>query len=173
MQTIGMSRIPMAFALFVTVLATSKPLWAQASEAGDKAALEARVAKLEGKLTQCCARQLRQLAVAMHGFTKDHDGKFPDKPSQLKPYKLADMPPLFICPASDTQLTRGPDEWIDIDLTSSYVFVPARTNRDWQEIVVYEKDHNHGRGRCVLYGDGHVGVVMDDFPALRAVEDRR
>ena len=125
---------------------------------------------LEEKLARCCRDQVKQIALAMHRYAKTHDGHFPDRPSQLKPYVGGSGPHLFICPASDTRLTPGKDGWAAIDRKTSYVLVPDKTQQNPGEIVLYEKGHNHGRMRVVLYGDGHQQSVVDAHPRLTALE---
>jgi len=117
------------------------------------------------KIAQACARQARRIHVAMYQYAKDHDDMYPNKPSLLKPYLAgdADGPSLLICPAVDVKLSQ-PDEWADIDLKSSYIFASNKTTRDWQEVVMWEKNYNHGAVKTFLYGDGHIELRKDKGP---------
>jgi len=123
--------------------------------------LRTRVADLEKKLARCCHGKVRLIAVAMLQYAADHDGRYPDRPSELVPYTRASGVSLFICPASDTELALGGDVSAEIDMKTSYVFVPGRTRQDLGKIVLYERDHNHGKMRSALYGDGHQEMVVD------------
>jgi hypothetical protein len=145
---------------------------AQANGEQDITVLRNRIVYLEERLARCCADQVKQIAVAMHCYARAHEGRFPDRPSQLRPYLEATGPRLFICPGSDTKLTAGEDGWGEIDAKSSYAFVPGRTSKNLRDIVLYEKGHYHGRMRIVLYGDGHQESVADAHPALAALRGR-
>ena len=55
-----------------------------------------------------------------------------------------------------------PDGWVDIDTKSSYGFMPGKTTEDWHDVILYEKDFNHGGWRAILYGDTH--VQLNPYP---------
>jgi len=112
-----------------------------------------------------CVHNLKMLATGLNLFAKEHDGRFPGRLSELWPKYLPGLECL-ICPELQSVSLRehavphpfppNPDQ-DTIERLSSYAYVPGHTIADPAEtIIVYEKVDNHfGKGRSLLYLDGH------------------
>jgi hypothetical protein len=112
-----------------------------------------------------CVHNLKMLAMGLKAFAVEHNGRFPDRLSELSPKYLPNLECL-ICPETQAVCRRergvphpfppNPDP-DTIDKLSSYAYVPGHTTADPADtVIVYEKVDNHlGRGRSLLYLDGH------------------
>ncbi len=112
-----------------------------------------------------CVHNLKMISTGLNVYAKEHNGRFPDRLSELWPKHLPGLECL-VCPGTQSVCMRehgvphpfppSPDA-DQIDLLSSYAYVPGHTISDPPDtVIVYEKTDNHfGRGRSLLYLDGH------------------
>jgi hypothetical protein len=105
-----------------------------------------------------CIDHLKQIGVACHMYSQDHDGKFPGALLQLYPQYVSRMN-IFFCPGAPNAVrlkgTRTPE---DEDI--SYVYFPGFTEEDDKNIIIARDKSlwNHyslgGMNYCCV--DGHV-----------------
>ncbi len=112
-----------------------------------------------------CVHNLKYVAMGLEGYAKEHDGRFPERLAALWPGYIANLQDL-ICPEIQAVCMRkygvphpypnNPDP-DTIERLSSYAYIPGYTISDPADTVIaYEKVDNHrGRGRSLLYLDGH------------------
>jgi hypothetical protein len=112
-----------------------------------------------------CVHNLKMLASALKIYAQDHGGKYPDRISELVPQYITNVS-FLVCPEQGhtyqktheapypLTLQTPPEQ---IDALSSYRLLPGRSVRDAVDMVAaYEVGDNHfGKGRSVLYMDGH------------------
>lgn len=112
-----------------------------------------------------CVHNLKFIAMGLKMYADEHGGRFPERLSELWPKYLTE-PEVFVCPEVQAACMRGrgvphpfpPNPPQDvIKALSSYAYVPGHTARDAADtVIVYEKRDNHfGKGRSLLYLDGH------------------
>ena len=112
-----------------------------------------------------CVHNLKLISISLKMYANENDGRFPDKLSALYPKYLHNLE-FLICPElrAKYKAERGTTHPFsanpspgDIDALSSYAYVPGHKNTDAADVViVYEKVDNHfGKGRSLLYLDGH------------------
>ena len=112
-----------------------------------------------------CVHNLKFFAITLNAYANTHDGRFPDRLSQLWPEYLTELE-IFICPELQAVYQRergvphpfaGDPDPDTIEALSSYAYVPGHITTDAADVViVYEKVDNHlGKGRSLLYLDGH------------------
>jgi hypothetical protein len=101
-----------------------------------------------------CMNNLQQIMVACYQYASEHDGRFPDKLSQLEPYVKSLQ--VFSCPETGTVISRPED----IDSMSSYKFlggfVLKDVKRTGEKVVLYEAPGSHGEWTNVGFADGYV-----------------
>lgn len=104
-------------------------------------------------LRQQCASNMKNLAVACRSYADDHDGRFPDKFSDLYP-RYVDNLTVFTCPATWEFITT-PDE---IDSKATYILWPTSRMSDPPETpLMHEPEGSHGgEGHHVVYVSGEV-----------------
>lgn len=112
-----------------------------------------------------CVHNLKFLAIGLKAYADDHDGRFLDRLSALWPEYVVSLE-VFVCPEVQVVCRRkhgvshpypnNPDA-DTIERMSNYEYVPGHTISDPADTVIaYEKVDNHyGRGRSLLYLDGH------------------
>jgi hypothetical protein len=112
-----------------------------------------------------CVHNLKLIASGLKAYADGHDGRLPERLSELWPKYLPGLEAL-VCPEVQVACMRergvphpftpnpSPD---DIQALSSYTYVPGHTLKDAGDtVIVYEKRDNHfGKGRSLLYLDGH------------------
>ena len=107
-----------------------------------------------------CMNNLKQIAAACHMYSADHDGKFPEKLSQLHSY--VGSLSTFVCPVTRTTISRPED----IDSMSSYKLIGGLVVKDvknpGEKLVLYESIENHKGGANAAFADGHVEWVSPD-----------
>lgn len=120
-----------------------------------------------------CVHNLKLLAAPLKAYAEEHDGRFPDKVSDLyfalPPDNRDYLAGILICPERGAFQRLYPEPTPeDIDSLSSYAVVPGLAlGDDKDEVIAYEKEDNHsGAGRSVLYVDGRAFFVsLEDRPA--------
>jgi hypothetical protein len=111
-----------------------------------------------------CVHNLKFLSMSLHTYADKHDGRFPDRLSELWPEYIANLEDLT-CPELQVMYLRErgvrhpfpPDPDPDtLERLSSYAYVPGHTRADPPDTVIaFEKADNHfGKGRSLLYLDG-------------------
>ncbi len=112
-----------------------------------------------------CVHNLKMLATGLKLYADEHDGRFPDRLSALSPKYIPGLECL-ICPEAQSVCMRdhgvphpfppSPDP-DTIEKLSSYAYVPGlKTSDPADTVIAYERVDNHfGRGRSLLYLDGH------------------
>lgn len=103
-----------------------------------------------------CVNNLKQIHFGCQMYAAEHDGRLPDRPSQLYPDYVGDLR-VFVCPRTDDMIgSKG-----EIDLGTSYVYPAAgkslqRLRPD--DVIAADKPGNHPGQNVfhVLYMDGHV-----------------
>lgn len=105
-----------------------------------------------------CMRKLHQIGRAFLAWSSEHEGRYPERFSDLYPDYVSD-PTLFACPIA----SGGSEARIradNIDAASDYVLVTdlePGSEPSHNVVVAYDKPDNHsGNGCSVLYLDGHV-----------------
>jgi prepilin-type processing-associated H-X9-DG protein len=112
--------------------------------------------KEESSKTACLAN-LKMIGMACQMYAAEHDGRYPERLSELYPHYLPDLA-VFVCPSTGAKIA-SPDE---IDAKTSYEYRGAglnlRTVREpsYQAILACDKPGNHRRRKNLLYADGHV-----------------
>ena len=105
-----------------------------------------------------CAAQLKQIGIALHMYSNNYGGYFPERLEQLAEDGKYVSQELFYCPA------RKEPRPGQID----YVYlreIPLDTAT--KEPIVFDKKGNHAKGRYVLFSDMNVGWVAEaDFHKL-------
>ncbi len=105
----------------------------------------------------CCHNNTHYLGLLCKDFAKEHNGKYPDRLSQLKDYLSSPIPGRnFLCPAdhnhSAIELT-----WENLNEFSSYRIVPHLTEAsDPNTPLIVEKPGSHNKnGGCIYFIEGH------------------
>jgi len=104
-----------------------------------------------------CASNLHQIGSACTAYAAVHDGRYPERLSELHPDYVPNLD-MFVCQSTNDKIA-SPDE---IDTKTSYEYRGAglnlRTVREpsYQVILACDKAGNHRRGKNILYADGHV-----------------
>jgi len=102
-----------------------------------------------------CETNLREIGMACTVYATDHDGRFPERLSELYPHYLPDLK-AFGCPVVGDRI-ESPDQ---IDSQTGYLYLGAgRTvyEAPSSTIIAADKPDNHRAGRRnLLYADGHV-----------------
>ncbi|MGB2754330.1 MAG: DUF4190 domain-containing protein [Phycisphaerae bacterium] len=109
-----------------------------------------------------CKANLRVIGAACDAYAAEHNGRYPERLSELYPRYLPDLN-VFVCPATRDPATgdkiASPDE---IDAKTSYEYhgagLDVRTLREpWTQVILAcDKPGRHRSGKNVLYADGHV-----------------
>lgn len=149
---------------------------ADLSKAG--AAQMGREQEMDRRLS--CARNMRQLGMAMQLYTIDHGGKFP---TDLAALPISDQMPKyaieqFLCPSSGLKPPDGSASWTAKKVlewakaSGDYIYLGAGKSVaiDANTPILLEKLENHAKpdipalrsGINVLYADGHVEFVTGD-----------
>ncbi len=106
-----------------------------------------------------CTSNLKQLGLALHMYSLDHNGALPESLGALLAPDYPSGSEALECPGHRIAGT-GP---------ASYIYVRGLPGEETQpSIIAYDAspDH-HGGGRNVLFADGHVGYhTEDDFELL-------
>jgi len=99
-----------------------------------------------------CMGNLKTIGNACRIYAAEHNGRYPERLSELYPDYVSDLDVLF-CPAMSDKIT-SPDE---IDAKTSYEYRGAGL-REWGpgDVLACDKDGNHRRGKNILYADGNV-----------------
>jgi len=118
----------------------------------------------EESTQQQCAGRLKILATACRAYAAEHEGRFPDRFSDLYP-EYVDNPNVFACPAT-WEFIATPQE---IDTHADYILEPGCSMSDPPEtILIHEPADNHSRkGYHVVHLNGHVEwrALSHDHPA--------
>jgi len=118
-----------------------------------------------------CKNNLKQIGLALHIYSTDHAGRFPDRLSQLYPDYAKDLSD-FVCPSTEDKLS-SPDE---IDQNTSYRYVAGLTSEDDPDhVLAYDKPGNHRYqiGSNVLFVDGHVEWMREETLEKTLAEEQR
>lgn len=102
-----------------------------------------------------CLSNLKQIGLALHMYTQDYNGKFPDDISVLCPDYISTAK-IFKCPGDKT---ISEIKEVNHGTQISYVYIKGLTEKDSSDsIMVYDAspDNHDGEGRNVLFLDGHV-----------------
>ena len=104
-----------------------------------------------------CQSNLRQIGLAVNGYSEDYDGDFPPSLAELYSDYVSNAR-LFKCPATND---RGYLDFVAgtaTEASASYVYLPGRfCELPGDFFVAYDKPGNHrGDGVNVVYVDGHV-----------------
>lgn len=99
-----------------------------------------------------CTAHLHQIGSACNAYAAEHDGRYPERLSELYPRYLPDLN-VFVCPKTGDKIASA-DE---IDAKTSYEYRGAGL-REWGpgDVLACDKPGNHRSGKNVLYADGHV-----------------
>lgn len=109
-----------------------------------------------------CVHNLHFMANALHRYAADHEGKFPERFSQLYPEYLTTVE-VLVCPEVARRETGRADAGKltadALDALCSYELAPGRRIDDPAEtLLAWERgDYHGGRGHSVLYVDGRGG----------------
>ncbi len=107
-----------------------------------------------------CRNNLGQIALACNMYSQEHDGKFPERLSQLQHY-VGDLR-VFVCPATDATISRPED----MDSMSSYKLIGGFTIKEvkntTEKLLLYESVENHKEGANVAFADSHVEWVSSE-----------
>jgi len=104
-----------------------------------------------------CAVNLRQIGIACQLYAAEHNGRHPERLSELYPDSVPNLD-VFVCPSTGDKIL-SPDE---IDAKTSYEYYGAALNASpagappHEAILACDKAGNHQRGKHILYADGHV-----------------
>ena len=112
-----------------------------------------------------CVHNLKHVFFGLEAYAKEHDGQLPTRLPELWPKYLPGLD-VLVCPEVQAACLRergvphpfppnpSPE---DMDALCSYTYVPGHTMKDGADtVIVYEKKDNHlGKGRSLLYLDGH------------------
>lgn len=108
-----------------------------------------------------CRANLHQIGMACNAYASVHDGRYPERLSELYPDYVPD-PDIFVCPSTSDKIA-SPDE---IDAKTSYEYRGAALNASTaaeplgQAILACDKPGNHPPGPrniFFLFADGSVG----------------
>ena len=116
-------------------------------------AMPARLHARDEACEVACASNLHTIGSGCMQYAETHDGRLPDRLSQLYRQGFIMDLEVFVCPATGRE-SPSPDlidEWTDYEYVAGLA-----TSDDVQSIVACDKDGNHRGGRNVLYLDGHV-----------------
>ena len=103
-----------------------------------------------------CLRQLDQIGTACNVYAAEHNGRYPERLSELYPDYVSDLDG-FVCPATGDRIASR-DE---IDAKTSYEYYGAALNAStaaqplYEAVLACDKPGNHRHGKHVLYADGH------------------
>ena len=131
-----------------------------------------------------CVHNLKLLALPLRMYAEEHEGRFPDKLSELysalSPENHDYLTGVLICPELGAKYKWKYGVWTpgnphplsheptpeEIDSLSSYALAPGLSLSDDKDTVIaYEKEDNHsGTGRSVLYVDGRAFWVPLEDP---------
>lgn len=110
--------------------------------------------KEESSRTACMAH-LREIGTACNVYAAGHDGRYPERLSELYPDYVSDLD-VFVCPATGAKI-GSPQE---IDSKTSYEYRGAGL-REWgpSQVLACDKPRNHPLPRDIIYlfADGSVG----------------
>ena len=100
-----------------------------------------------------CADHVRQISLALHAYAADHNDAFPQGLGQLYPDHIKEQK-VFDCPGSASFGT--PDK-------PDYEYVAGLTELSPQtEVIVYDRNANHGGRKHVLRVGGSVELVKGE-----------
>jgi len=129
------------------------------------------LAALQSRAMCCdpCRGNLRQIGLAINGYSVDYDGEFPPTFRELYP-DYVNNPKLFSCPAKRSKYTKDFVSGKVGERSSSYVYLPGRfVALPGDFILAYDKPDNHdGDGINVLFLDVHVAWRKMDTANARA-----
>lgn len=98
-----------------------------------------------------CMNNLKQIGIALHLYSADHNENFPPNLQALVDGGYIDSLEVFRCPSSGNSTPNSADG-------GDYVYTSGLTeSADSNTPIVSDNSENHrGRGRNVLYVGGHV-----------------
>ncbi|MCK4293133.1 MAG: DUF1559 domain-containing protein, partial [Planctomycetes bacterium] len=104
------------------------------------------------------ASNLKQIAVVLHMYAEDHDGRFPKDMQEAKPYY------------NDSKILESPHKPNGFD-GPSYIYIAGQTTAmEPGNIIAYENPAFSSEGLNVLFMDGHVEWMKTDA-FLSALEE--
>jgi hypothetical protein len=118
--------------------------------------VERWAADREGRIA--CAANLKTIYQALSAYAADHNGRFPDKLSDL----VHDVTFLYlICPSADVDIAHGSlqEQSESLDAQPSYLYLGAghRAGEASQFPLILDRPANHGSGGGnVLWSDGRI-----------------
>jgi len=101
-----------------------------------------------------CLNNLQQIGTACQTYASRHNGRYPERLSELYPMLDLDV---FVCPSTNAKIA-SPDE---IDAKTSYEYRGAGLDQrtlsepSYQVVLACDKPGNHRSGKHILYADGH------------------
>ena len=101
-----------------------------------------------------CGNSLKQIGLAIHTYSIDHNEQFPKELGDLYP-EYIDDPKVFVCPSSADEVTG---DGKSLSGTISYEYVSGLSESSPSTTVLAQdrsSNHKEGGGN-VLYVDGHV-----------------
>lgn len=99
-----------------------------------------------------CGNNLKQIGLAIHTYSIDHNEQFPDSLNDLYPDYIDD-PKVFACPSSGDEMSGNGSLSGEI----SYDYVSGlNESSPSTAVLAQDQSNNHKGGGNVLYVDGHV-----------------
>lgn len=101
-----------------------------------------------------CGNNLKQIGLALHTYSIDHNEQFPKDLKDLYP-EYIDDPKVFVCPSSADEVTGDGKSFSG---TISYEYVAGLSESSPStSVLAKDKSTNHKEGGGnILYVDGHV-----------------